>query len=103
MLAVSLLLCFLQVPETTLRAERSSPRTVSASHGPESVEPHPAVQRARQQRFQERFNNLVKAIEAFSAEYNRSEGQVWPHAKAEALRRAMEELQKADPKFAARK
>lgn len=67
------------------------------------VEPHPYVQMVRVKRFEERFNKLVKAVEEFSQAYNDNKGQVWPAGKAEALRKAMEQLQDADPSFSAKK
>jgi hypothetical protein len=44
--------------------------------------------------FEEKFNALVKAIEAFGKKYNEGKGQLWPQQEAAILRKALLELQK---------
>lgn len=46
-------------------------------------------------RFEAKFNAVVSAVEAFGKKYNRGRGKVWPRREAEALRKAIGELQKA--------
>lgn len=52
--------------------------------------------------FEDNFEDLVKAMQAFSTEYNRYRGQVWPAKEAENLRKAMSRLQSADRRLSAR-
>jgi hypothetical protein len=52
---------------------------------------------AREAEFKKRFNNLVNAVAEFAAVYNDAHGQVWPAKKAEVLRKAMKDLEKAHP------
>ncbi len=52
--------------------------------------------------FEENFEELVKAMQAFSAEYNRYRGQIWPAKEADNLRKAMNRLQSADRRLSAR-
>ncbi len=59
----------------------------------------PYLKQVKTRRMESRFNQLVQAVEEFSRAYNGSHGQSWPADKAEALRKAMLELQKADPAF----
>jgi hypothetical protein len=105
MFGSAVLLCLLQNEPVmghdsgSMMARNTAP-VVNAIPG---VEPHPYVQMVRVKRFEERFNKLVKAVEEFSQAYNGNKGQVWPAAKAEALRKAMEQLQDADPSFSAKK
>jgi hypothetical protein len=53
--------------------------------------------------FEEQFDELVKALEAFSTEYNRNRGQVWPAREAENLRKAMQKLQAIDNRLSAKR
>ncbi len=105
MFGTTVLLCLLQNGPAlghdagTMMA-RNVTTVVSTSPG---TDPHPYLQVVRVRRFEERFNKLVKAVEEFSQAYNGSKGQVWPAGKAEALRKAMEQLQDADPSFSAKK
>lgn len=62
-----------------------------------------AQQKALLRRFEDRFNRLVMAVEEFSQAYNGGRGQVWPAEKAAALRKAMEELQKAEQSLKAQR
>lgn len=43
--------------------------------------------------FEKRFNRLITAIDEFQKEYNASGGEVWPRKKADALKKAIDELQ----------
>lgn len=47
----------------------------------------------RKKDFEKRFNHLLDAIKGFSEAYNQSTGSVWPSKKADALRKAMHELE----------
>lgn len=49
--------------------------------------------RLRKRDFEKRFNNLIDAIKNFSEDYNHSAGAAWPAKKADALRRAMHNLE----------
>ena len=49
--------------------------------------------------FKRRFNQLVSAVADFAAVYNETRGTVWPAKKAEALRKAMKDLETAHPAF----
>lgn len=106
MTAVYLMLCLLQFPTDSGRAQgtavmvaRSQESVVndSPSNGPSSY-----LQKVQLRRFEERFNKLVQAVEEFSIAYNQNKGQAWPNGKAEALRKAMAELQKVEPNFNAK-
>ncbi len=76
---------------------RASSRPLAIARNDAS--PHAVVQRLQQKRFEEAFNKLVFAVEAFSLAYNQNKGQTWPSDKAAALRKAMSDLQKIDPNF----
>jgi len=99
--AVTLMLCLLQYPTDPVRAQETTAaihRTqVPVVTEPAEVGPSPYLQKVQLRRFQERFNKLVQAVEEFSIAYNQNRGQAWPNDKAEALRKAMAELQKIDP------
>jgi len=49
---------------------------------------------ARRMEFEQRLNDLTIALREFTDEYNRNQGQVWPVKKAEAVKKAMQKLQK---------
>ena len=49
--------------------------------------------------FEERFNRLTAAVAAFSQEYNKTHGLAWPQAKAEALKKAIRDLEKSEPRL----
>jgi hypothetical protein len=58
-----------------------------------------AVERAKalrtedeRRRFEEKFNRLVSAMDAFQREYNASGGKVWPRKEADALKKAIQAL-----------
>ena len=57
----------------------------------------------KRQLFEQRFNTLVAAVEAFAKEYNQSKGRVWPKKHADELRAAMEEIQAIEPNFRPRR
>ena len=42
--------------------------------------------------FEEKFNRLVSAMDAFQREYNASRGKVWPKKEADALKKAIQDL-----------
>jgi hypothetical protein len=48
---------------------------------------------AERRRFEDNFNRLVAAIDEFQREYNASGGHVWPKKKADALKKAIKDLQ----------
>jgi hypothetical protein len=50
----------------------------------------------QRQQFEEKFNQLIQAVSEFAREYNQSEGHLWPAKKAEALKKAIQDLQKTD-------
>lgn len=104
MFGTAVLLCLLQSQtQGSGQAVLMARNTVPVVEAIPSADPHPYVQMVRVKRFEERFNKLVKAVEEFSQAYNENKGQVWPAGKAEALRKAMEQLQDADPSFSAKK
>jgi hypothetical protein len=51
------------------------------------------VIRLQRREFEERLNDLIRAIGQFSIEYNESKGEVWPKKKAEAIAKAMRRLE----------
>lgn len=106
MTAVYLMLCLLQFPTDPVRAHETAVM-IARSQVP-VVNESPAnglnsyQQKLQLRRFEERFNKLVQAVEEFSIAYNQNKGQAWPNGKAEALRKAMSELQKIDPNLKAK-
>lgn len=104
MFGTAVLLCLLQ-SQTQGQGQPGlmARNTVPVVNAIPSADPHPYVQMVRVKRFEERFNKLAKAVEEFSQAYNENKGQVWPAGKAEALRKAMEQLQDADPSMSAKK
>jgi hypothetical protein len=44
--------------------------------------------------FEEKFNKLIDALQDFTREYNRSNGNVWPAKKVEAVNKALRELER---------
>ena len=52
-----------------------------------------------QRGFEEKFNKLIDALQEFTREYNGSQGQVWPAKKAEALKTALREVERAMPAY----
>lgn len=59
--------------------------------------PAEMVSQTRQAEFSKRFNRLIDAMAAFSDEYNKYQGQVWPAKQAEQLRKAMEAVREIEP------
>ncbi len=53
-----------------------------------------ATEAALRRDFEQKFNRMLAAADEFSKAYNGANGSVWPHDKAEALRKAMQALQK---------
>lgn len=104
--AVYLMLCLLQFPTDPVRAQETAVM-IARSQVP-VVNESPAnglssyQQKVQLRRFEERFNQLVQAVEEFSVAYNQNKGQAWPNEKAEALRKAMAALQKVDPNLKTR-
>jgi hypothetical protein len=47
--------------------------------------------------FRRRFNQLLDAIAAFSDQYNKGGGHVWPSKQAQNLYKALRELEAVDP------
>lgn len=52
---------------------------------------------ARKRDFEKRFNKLIDALQEFTRAYNAAQGQVWPAKEAEALRVALQNLERAMP------
>ena len=106
MTAVYLMLCLLQFPTDPVRAQEAAvmiARTqVPVVNELSANSPNAYQQKLQLRRFEERFNKLVQAVEEFSVAYNQNKGQAWPNGKAEALRKAMSDLQKIDPNLKAR-
>ena len=48
---------------------------------------------AERRRFEKNFNRLVAAMDDFQREYTASGGHVWPQKKADALKKAIKDLQ----------
>jgi hypothetical protein len=107
MLSISVLLCLLQAPTNPVRIQENTVAMarsgVAVVQEPATADPHPYVQYVQVRQFEAKFNELVKAVEEFSRAYNGNHGQVWPAAKAEALRKAMAELQKSQPSLSAKR
>ena len=53
----------------------------------------------RKKEFEARFNRLTEAVAEFSREYNRNKGMAWPKEKADALKKAMQDLEKSENWF----
>ena len=53
----------------------------------------------RKKLFEARFNRLTDALAEFSREYNRNQGMAWPKEKADALKKAMRDLEKSEAWF----
>jgi len=103
MTALSLMLCLFQYQtdpvasqQATVAMHRSN---VPVVQEPANVGPSDYLKKVQLRRFEERFNKLVQAVEEFSVAYNGTKGRAWPNDKAQALRKAMAELQKIDPSF----
>lgn len=96
-----LMLCLLQFPTDPVRAQEQAVAILLSRtpviEEPTPVGPSPYLQKLQLRRFEERFNKLVQAVEDFSIAYNQNKGLAWPSDKAEALRKAMSDLQKVDP------
>jgi flagellar hook-basal body complex protein FliE len=105
MLSITLLLSLFVGQADPLRAQQwayliqHSQKPVVTETSPTA--PHPYVQKLQTRNFEEKFNQLILAVEQFSVAYNQTRGQAWPADKAEALRKAMLELQKAEPSLKA--
>lgn len=89
---------------TTCLAAQQIPAVPTRTYLPVVIDknptaPSPYVQQVKLRRFEERFNQLAKAVAQFSSAYNKNNGQAWPADKAEELRKAMAELQKIEPNF----
>lgn len=48
---------------------------------------------AERRRFEVNFNRLVSALDDFQREYTASGGHVWPKKRADALKKAIKDLQ----------
>jgi hypothetical protein len=102
--SLTLLICLLQYQSDPGRAQDTAV-ALHRSQVPVVQEPIPVglspyLQKVQLRRFEANFNKLVQAVEEFSIAYNQNKGQAWPADKAEALRKAMAELQKIDPNLA---
>ena len=53
----------------------------------------------KKREFEERFNRLTAAVAAFSQEYNRTHGLTWPQTRADALKKAIRDLEKSEPRL----
>ena len=51
------------------------------------------VTEAERRRFEKTFNRLVSALDDFQREYTASAGHVWPKKRADALKKAIKDLQ----------
>lgn len=54
---------------------------------------------ARRKEFAQRYQALVKSMNAFSSKYNASNGEVWPAKEAEKVREAFRKLEQLEPSF----
>ncbi len=96
-----LMLSLMQTPGLTVQTGHDGPgvgRESAPVVAREVVQPGLTAQQRqmRVRQFEARFNKLVEAVEEFSQAYNGARGQVWPADKVAALRKAMEDLQKAE-------
>jgi len=98
-----LLFCLVQAPVDAVRQQEQTVAMHRAGIGvrydTQPTELSPYLKLVKIRRMEERFNKLVQAVEEFSRAYNGSGGQVWPAEQAAALRKAMQEMQKADAAF----
>jgi len=57
------------------------------------------VAEARRAEFERRYQTLVKAMNAFAERYNSSNGNIWPHKEATAVRKAFGALERLEASF----
>ena len=89
-------LCLLLLPMQSdpIRAHEIQARNTVASS---VVSQTPATVALQKKQFEERFNRLTQAVAEFSREYNKSQGLTWPKDKADALKKAIHDLEQAEP------
>jgi len=63
----------------------------ASAHAQEVRQQNTVAQERRD--FEDKFNKLINALLSFSREYNGSRGSVWPKKKAEAINKALQDLE----------
>lgn len=92
MIACAVLSLLLQVPAVDPIRSAAAAENVVEARTDQADELHRRVSDARVREFQQKFNRLVDAVEAFGRKYNEGKGHVWPKREADALREALTEL-----------
>jgi hypothetical protein len=79
-----------------VRSAEVAQRVLDAQNKAVGEQPHARDAQIERDRFKERFNKLIAAMQEFSEAYNRSNGDVWPQKSADAVDKAFRELQKTE-------
>ena len=93
--AVSAAFCQPPVSDPVRGAEVAQ-RVLDAQNKAVAEQPHARDIQIERDRFKERFNKLITAMQAFTEAYNSSNGEVWPQKSADAVDKAFRELQKTE-------
>lgn len=96
MRTLSLLILFLQIRPDPVREHEMAELALRSRIRAAEQERALSV-KLQQREFEKRFNELVKAVEAFAKDYNKTKGQTWPADRAKDLRTAMGRLQSVEP------
>lgn len=79
-----------------VRAAEQAERTLKAQTQPQAETVGREVF-AERKRFEDKYEALGRAMDAFTLAYNAGRGHIWPAKEAEALSRAIRELQATSP------
>ena len=91
-------LCLFQFPGDAVRGHEMMQSALKAQTAAAERQESETIRKQRQE-FEKRFDSLATAVADFAKEYNKGKGEVWPAQKAEALRKAMEAVQKSDARL----
>ncbi|MEO8026861.1 MAG: hypothetical protein ABI823_10320 [Bryobacteraceae bacterium] len=83
-------------PADPVRAAETAQMSFDANNKATADELKARFAKYEHERFTERFNHLIDAMQAFTEEYNKAPGAVWPQKKAEAIEQAFRDLQKTE-------
>jgi hypothetical protein len=79
-----------------VRAAEQAERVLKAQTQPQAETAYRGAG-AERKRFEDRYEALGRAMDAFTLAYNAGRGQIWPRKEAEALSRAIRDLQATSP------
>jgi stage V sporulation protein SpoVS len=79
-----------------VRAAEVAQRVLDAQNKAVAEQPAAHDIQIERDRFKERFNKLITAMQEFTEAYNGSNGDVWPQKSADAVDKAFRELQKTE-------